>query len=1044
MDGLLDAPRANHVCNSVQDMQSRLQNLLASKSSDTRAEHASFTFELRYNTVFHLSADAENGSPDGAVEPAQPIARSVSASETIQNQPSDDPALQRAVAKHIINAMGIIDSSSWVVRQVSRDNRGWTFTYICKDSLQAWTRANAKGPEKPAIASFSGPGGLDPGNLSRPAFDCRGTLMISFSTSARGVVVKYNHTPIHKTVAQLVELLAPALPPVPARNGNVASQRTPRAKRPPPAESEEGSSRRKRQKKKGEAPEAPMGEVPAGEPSNEGDQGSQDGVAPQNSASDNLHFTSNLSVPPEEAERRRTIAINLLKGRDIDPVTLTTEQFNIFANQAPDLQTASLEMLAKYGAERLRIVHPDEKDQAPSASSTPTNNQPSSSTPTAGPATTSAPGTNETPTRKRRSRKKKSDGPVAEVSIGNGAVVSVEESGEVGTTESALKPTTKRTRGACQTCKQKKKKCTKEHPSCSVCIKAGDECVYPPPKPCRKRSAVNGGAEEQDSDLPEETEENQARDQPQAPVQVSTTSTTPVQDSVHGAFPPPPDPDNDEFIPDPNILSRTVEHQPAMPQSSIPPPAPSAQPSTQPTSDYFNQIHFPRNSSAPAKQMAMPELTCPDSHAESTHSESSPGLTYPVTSQQSNRSARVAFTQQIPPASQTQSASGSGRHSLPSGHTKQTPVPAPSVPQSTTGWNASPVPVQATRVSPSLTKQSTPKRSRNRKSGAESSQQGQRQESDGIRQAAALSQAAVQQQDRPSPVVGSPYQNAALVNSRQGNRSHTTTPVAATSRPPPQAPQSATNASYNATSSAAIPNYDPYARYDNSTSSQYTTTADNQSSSRIAYEPDSYHPTTTASTTSTSYSSAPAYDYSQSNRPSNPLSQALNNSTGFSSTSSATSAQWPPSRPQSTQPHSQSHATNSYSMPPASTSVSHSYGTRSAGPRTQPQNTSYNQPQSQQSYNTYPAQQSSTNQQHQQDWYGFHSANHSNNSSSTNQNSYNANQNSGYSSAANPSRAPSYNMQRSSVPTNYPGQSYGAGSDDQSLYDLLRTGSSTH
>lgn len=165
MDALLDTGRGNHVCNSVQDMQTRLQNLLASKSSDTRAEHASFTFELRYNTVFHLGADAENGSPEGGA--AQAITRSVNASETIQNQPSDDPVLQRAVAKHIVNAMGLIDSSSWVVRQVSRDARGWTFTYICKDSLQAWTRTNAKLPEKPAIASYSGPGGLDPINLCK-------------------------------------------------------------------------------------------------------------------------------------------------------------------------------------------------------------------------------------------------------------------------------------------------------------------------------------------------------------------------------------------------------------------------------------------------------------------------------------------------------------------------------------------------------------------------------------------------------------------------------------------------------------------------------------------------------------------------------------------------------------------------------------------------------------------------------------------------------------------------------------------------------------
>lgn len=165
------------MCNSVQDIQDILHNLLTARSSDTRADHASITFELRYYTVFHLNADAENGPADGVVDPAQPqqqpITRSVNASETIQNQPSDDPVLQRAVAKHIIGAMGIIDSSSWTVRQVSREAQGWTFTYICKDSLQAWNRANAKNAEKPAIGSYSGPGGLDPTHLCKAGLGTR-------------------------------------------------------------------------------------------------------------------------------------------------------------------------------------------------------------------------------------------------------------------------------------------------------------------------------------------------------------------------------------------------------------------------------------------------------------------------------------------------------------------------------------------------------------------------------------------------------------------------------------------------------------------------------------------------------------------------------------------------------------------------------------------------------------------------------------------------------------------------------------------------------
>jgi hypothetical protein len=145
-----------------------------------------------------------------------------------------------------------------------------------------------------------------------------------------------------------------------------------------------------------------------------------------------------------------------LTGKGIEPATLSIEQFNIFANQAPNLQTASLEMLAKYGAERLRIVHPDEKEQAGSSNSTPTEEQ----TTDASPATTSAPlsGSATSPVKKPRSKMKKSDEPVTEVSIGNGAVVPLEQDGELGTTESALKPKSNRvrkTRGQCDTCRQR-------------------------------------------------------------------------------------------------------------------------------------------------------------------------------------------------------------------------------------------------------------------------------------------------------------------------------------------------------------------------------------------------------------------------------------------------------------------------------------------------------------------------------------------------------------------------------------------------------------
>lgn len=176
MDALLDSQqqRGNHICGSIEDLQGQLHQFLLSKSTNTRAEHATITLELRYNTVFYLTTETENARSDSAdpaqsqaPPPQQQATRTVAASETIQNQPSDDPVLQKAVAKHIISKISMVDSSTWNVRQVARSAQGWTFTYICKDSHQAWSRANAKTTDRPAIGSFSGSGGLDPINLCK-------------------------------------------------------------------------------------------------------------------------------------------------------------------------------------------------------------------------------------------------------------------------------------------------------------------------------------------------------------------------------------------------------------------------------------------------------------------------------------------------------------------------------------------------------------------------------------------------------------------------------------------------------------------------------------------------------------------------------------------------------------------------------------------------------------------------------------------------------------------------------------------------------------
>ncbi|KAK1594246.1 uncharacterized protein LY79DRAFT_162847 [Colletotrichum navitas] len=116
-----------------------------------------------------------------------------------------------------------------------------------------------------------------------------------------------------------------------------------------------------------------------------------------------VHEHAVLNVPPAEAARRREVAIRLLSGSGVDPESLSTEQFSIFANQSPDLQKESLAMLVKYGAERLRIVHPND-----AAASSPTNASPGpQQATTAEPEADDSEVTSETPApaKKRRPRK---------------------------------------------------------------------------------------------------------------------------------------------------------------------------------------------------------------------------------------------------------------------------------------------------------------------------------------------------------------------------------------------------------------------------------------------------------------------------------------------------------------------------------------------------------------------------------------------------------------------------------------------------------------
>lgn len=184
MDDFLDAPRSTYACGSVDDLTLHLGGLREQRVTPVRAEHISATFEFKSTAVFNVpetendAADPQNldptlgGSPQAAPAAtanggAPPATQVIRAYDTLTNQPTDDPALQKLVAKHIITILGNADGSLWTVRSVSRNSSGWTFTYLCKSSTQVWMRQNSKNTAKLRVGESSGKDGQDPVNLGK-------------------------------------------------------------------------------------------------------------------------------------------------------------------------------------------------------------------------------------------------------------------------------------------------------------------------------------------------------------------------------------------------------------------------------------------------------------------------------------------------------------------------------------------------------------------------------------------------------------------------------------------------------------------------------------------------------------------------------------------------------------------------------------------------------------------------------------------------------------------------------------------------------------
>lgn len=174
-DFLVNGAKSTFECTSIEDFKLQFGTLRETKVGDTKAEHITAIFEFRPTAIFYVPENESDAAEPNPNDSPAPVAnevvaattRTIRAHETLMNQPADDPALQKLVAKHVITSLGVVDGSTWTVRSISRTASGWTFQYLCKSSTQAWARQNAKQNAKTLVGESSGKDGWDPVNLGK-------------------------------------------------------------------------------------------------------------------------------------------------------------------------------------------------------------------------------------------------------------------------------------------------------------------------------------------------------------------------------------------------------------------------------------------------------------------------------------------------------------------------------------------------------------------------------------------------------------------------------------------------------------------------------------------------------------------------------------------------------------------------------------------------------------------------------------------------------------------------------------------------------------
>lgn len=615
-------------------------------------------------------------------------------------------------------------------------------------------------------------------------------------------------------------------------------------------------------------------------------------------------------------------------------------------------------MLVKYGAERLRIVHPNNKGGASSAQANTSPGRSSLPTPS-GPMTTK--------------ELVPQGGGSSDAETANGSAANVGDDATAGATPEPT-PTGRRklgkSRNACFTCKGRKVKCPRERPVCSECTAQGLVCEFATHVPRKKK--------------------------PKKVVQDETAEDAEGDDVEDEA-------DQDDA--EPHIPSQEHSSYPQMSDSNIPALAVGAPAQDHHTShgDYFHP-----NSGSALTQDEAPSLAHHNITAD-------PGHTYKTISeqvQQLEHHTVPAETNAVPSTHNSWGVGGSAsrsRRNLPSEPVRSVPqdVP-PATNQPSSDWNTSannggPATTMASvsphMIHPTMHQRHQPE-TRHQPPDSAPGPDGLQ----GMEQSMSWAQAAIQYQHQPPTSSAatmtqgrvSPFQAAEppRAKSKQGRRAQSRTSVgdqtaAGSYQSPYTRTQTRANNSGNHSSDrGGIPKHNDYGR------SGATNTAASKSSQKSGYEP--YTQSQAASNLSRIADS-----------PSRVAKIAMSMSSQASSTmapsyQTSSSNQRSGSQRTNDPPHSSTSTyqnQNTYSQPSGTKSDStsrQSYNTRGSSQATRSENNSFSHQQqsySQYSGSTQPQQhQSQTSNQsnsHHQSWYAY---NNPGTSSFTS-----ANQSSGYS-----------------------------------------------